>query len=265
MKKTSWQVLEIPYGSPQDEIKKAYRKLAAKWHPDKPGGDENKFKEISNAYQNLLNISKKRHKTFQSDEDMFTYKTWDSNDDYDNFFYDTYVREKKADNVNLNLKITLKEAYYGLLKKIMVGSKTIEIKIKPGVKHLQKLRIKGYGQRGNNEDLHGDLIVTILVDDNEDFYVDNKGLHVMCYIDCVDAILGTVKKIKIFDTETKIKIPPKIKTNSILRVKSKGWPVYNKDNQYTDLYVMIVIDINDYISNNELKLFKEIKSLRNKK
>lgn len=267
--KDPYQILGINRNASANEIKKAYRKLAVKYHPDKPSGDEARFKEISDAYDQLTN-PKRKDKSFNS-------HSWNVDDIFEQMFKDSgpfadafnqrygWSNNTKGRNVNVNIQITFEEAYKGTTREISIGTKNLKINIKPGVRNGQKLRISGYGQKGPTEDLNGDLIVIVTVLDDTHFYVDNQGMHIVHRIDALDAILGTDEYTNIFGNIIKFKVPPKVRNGVKLRIKEKGWPIYNQNEKKTDLYITIMIDVPENISDDELELYKKIKQLRNKK
>lgn len=268
--KNPYQILGISNNATKDDIKKAYRKLAVKYHPDKPGGDENKFKEISDAYNKLTNPNKENH-YFRSNsqwnvEDIFE-QMFNNSGPFSDEFNQRYgwPNDGKGKNVNISIQITFEEAYKGTHREISIGTKSIKISIKPGIRNGQKLRIPGYGQRGISEDLSGDLIVNIMVLEDTHFYVDNRGMHFVHHVGVLDAILGSEGHVNIFGNITKFTIPSRVRNGSQLRIRGKGWPVYNQPGKKSDLYATIMINIPKDISDEEIELYKKIKQIRNKK
>lgn len=277
MNKNPYQILGINRNATPAEIKKAYRKLVSKYHPDKPEGNEEKFKEIQNAYERIAknkdNYSDFFDK-FNNTRKTSSHNEWWSSGTYDRFthdFDDIFKRayhermhwNTKGENIGATLYLTMEEAYYGTEKEIRVGLKTLKITIKPGVKDKQKLKIKGYGGRGIKEEFNGDLLITIKIKEHENFNLDNKGLYLIHTINPIDAILGGESIVDIFGNKIKFTIPPKTNNNSVLRIKDKGWPIYNNiDNKKGDLYIIISIDIPKEISIEEIELYKKIKELK---
>jgi len=263
--KNPYQILGVNRNATKDEIKKAYRKLAVKHHPDKPGGDENKFKEISDAYDQLINNKSSRRNSWNVD-DIFE-QMFNNNGPFSDEFNQRYgwSNSGKGKNVNVNIQLTFEEAYKGTSREISVGVKNIKVNIKPGVRNGQKLRIPGYGQRGMTNDLNGDLIIIITILEDTHFYLDNRGMHTVYHVDILEAILGSNGYINIFGNKIKFNIPPKVKNGMQLRIQGKGWPIYGQENKKTDLYTTIMIDIPDNISEEEIELYKKIKQIRNKK
>ena len=172
--KNFYETLGVKEGSTQDEIKKAYRKLAVQYHPDKnPEGGE-KFKEISEAYEVLGDENKRsqydRSRRFSDDNFSFMYDTvftqgWSSA--FDDIYGGNGV--KKGPDFIVQVTLTMKEAYTGTSRDVTVNGKTYKVNIKKGVDSGQKLRIKGLGHAHpfNSNLSKGDLIIipTVLMDE----------------------------------------------------------------------------------------------------
>lgn len=269
MNKTPYEILGVPKGATADEIKKAYRKLAIKYHPDKTGGDEEKFKEVSDAYDKLTNPKRKSapgqagHTDFEFDiNDIFgKYHEfrggWDS---YANQFNKRYGG--KAMDIKATISITLQEAYDGCKRSLQIGLKPVEIRIPKGVREGQKLRIKGYGQRGTTDDNNGDLIITVEILSNNKFIRNENGLYVISEVDLYTAILGGQMTIDVFEKKIRYNIPPGTQNATILRLKEKGFPIFGKDDKYDDLYIKVIIKLPKDLSEREISLFKELKKIR---
>ena len=274
MSKTPYEILGVPKGATADEIKKAYRKLAIKYHPDKPGGDEEKFKEVSDAYDKLTN-PKRKSTSKQSGHTDFEFE-FDINDIFSKYGgfaggWDSYANQfnkrygGKAMNVKASIDITLQEAYEGCKRKIQVGLTPIEIKIPKGIRDGQKLRIKGHGQRGITEDKNGDLIITVGILQNDKYLRNENGLYVIHEIDLYTAILGGQMTIDVFGKTIRYNIPSGTQNATILRLKGKGFPIFGKEEEYDDLHVKVIVTLPTDLSEKEILLFNELKKLRTTK
>jgi curved DNA-binding protein len=170
--KDPYNILGVDKTASDKEIKKAYRKLAKENHPDKVEGNEERFKEIADAYETLGNPQKKaQYDQMRSNpfvilvvENLVSmFEDLLRNQNFSGAFNQRYGFNTKGRNTTGVLRITLADAYYGTSRDVSIGMKTIKLDIPPGIRSGQKLRLKGLGQRGQTEDLNGDLIMTIEV------------------------------------------------------------------------------------------------------
>jgi len=272
--KDPYSILGVNKTSSADDIKKAYRKLAKEYHPDKQKGNEEKFKEIADAYDTLGNPQKKaRHDQAQSNpfgagfggdfsESMF--EDLLRNQNFSGAFNQRYGYNQKGRNSTGVLRITLADSYYGTSRDVSIGMKTIKVDIPPGIRSGQKLRLKGLGQRGQTEELSGDLIMTIEVINDNNFFLDNQGLHTIKNINLFDAILGGKETIDCFDKTITFTIPPGTANGKVLRVKGKGFPVY-KQATFSDLLISIIVDIPTNLDEEDKKAIQKIKDKNNGK
>ncbi len=271
--KDPYIILGVDKSASDQDIKKAYRKLAKENHPDKVNGNEEKFKEIADAYETLGNPKKKaqydQRRTNPFGDfgggsdfgDMF--EDLLRNQNFSGAFNQRYGYNTKGRNTTGVLRITLADAYYGTSRDVSIGMKTVKVDIPAGIRSGQKLRLKGLGQRGQTEDLNGDLIMTIEVINNKEFFLDNQGLHTIKNISMYDAILGGKENINCFNKTITFTIPPGTANGKILRVKGKGFPVYKKENKFTDLLISIMVDIPTDLDDEDKLLITKIKNKHN--
>lgn len=259
-------VLGVSKNSSIDEIKKTYRDLAKKYHPDMEGGDEEKFKEISDAYDILSNPLKRSKYDNQFNRSRIVYDDSIFEDiingnSFNDIFNSRYgFTNGKASDVKANVMISIDEAYFGTNREIRLGLKTVNVEIKPGVKNGMKLRLKGLGQKGIKEELNGDLILTVEVLDDPNYFIDNMGLHVIKKINVFDALIGAKETVKVFNKTITFQIPECTESGKILRLKEKGFPIYENPNKYTDLLINIIIEFPTKPLDDEAKnMIKKIK------
>ncbi len=294
--KDYYKVLGVDRSAKQDEIKKAYRKLAVKYHPDKNPGDkaaEEKFKEISEAYQVLGNEeSRKKYdelganwkqyenmnyggQGFQGFEGFQGFGGSGFSDFFDAFFgggggFDfsniegfgggrrSRTRTMKGQDLTASIDLTLREAYTGSQRLINVGNETIKISIKPGVKSGQTLRVKGKGGRGVNGGENGDLLMKINILQDPVYQRDGDDLTRIVNIDVYTAILGGKIEIDTMKGNVSVPIKPQTQNNSLLRLKGLGMPHYGKEGAGA-LLLKIQIVLPSHFSEKELELIKQAK------
>lgn len=294
--KDYYKVLGVDRSAKQDEIKKAYRKLAVKYHPDKNPGDkaaEEKFKEISEAYQVLGNEdSRKKYDElganwkqyenmgyggdgFQGFEGFQGFGGSGFSDFFDMFFggqgsgFDfsniggfggsrSRTRAMKGKDLSASIDMTLREAYFGSQRVFKVGGDTIKISIKPGVKDGQTLRVKGKGNPGVNGGENGDLLLKINVLQDPVYQRDGDDLIRNVNIDVYTAILGGKIEIDTMKGNVSVPIKPQTQNNSMLRLKGLGMPHYGKEGSGA-LLLKVQIMLPNHFSDKELELIKQAK------
>jgi len=125
------------------------------------------------------------------------------------------------------------------------------------------MRLKGLGQKGMTEEQNGDLILTILILDNPNFYLDQKGLHTIKHISLYDALLGGKAEVNVFGKTITYTIPKCVKNGTMLRIKGKGFPNYNNPDVLGDLIVNILVNLPESLTEKQEELIKKMKDLEN--
>jgi curved DNA-binding protein len=273
--KDPYKILGVTKTATENDVKKAYRKLAKEYHPDKSTGNEERFKEAAEAYEILGNPQKKAmHDQGQSNpfgggfggfggfsdgmfEDILKNQT------FSGAFNQRYGYNTQGRNTQGVLQITLVDAYYGVTRDIGLGMKTIKVNIPPGIKTGQKLKLKGLGQQGQTAELNGDLIMTIEVLGDNNFFIDNQGLHTINNISFYDAILGGKGTLDCFNKTITYTIPPGTANGKVLRVKGKGFPIYKQEGKFTDLLISIIVDVPTDLDLEDKAMIQKIKNKHN--
>lgn len=285
-----YKILGVEKNASQDEIKKAFRKLAQQYHPDKKTGDEKKFKEINEAYSILGNEEKRRqydtfgsanfngqggHGGFGGGFDGFDFSQFtggfggqqadfDLGDIFSQFFGGGMRRTPKGQNIKIDTTISFKESVFGITKKLSFYKKRdsqkheIEVHIPAGIEDGQILKVPGKGEpiEGGNP---GDLLVIIHVEKHATLVKNGYHLETELKLRPTDLILGAKKKIQGVEREIEIKIPEGTRPGEIFRIKQEGVQ-YNK-NTRGDLYVVVSIDIPKKLDKKAKKLLEELRDL----
>lgn len=285
MAKDYYEVLGVKKDASADDIKKAYRKLAMKYHPDKNPEDKNaeeKFKEISEAYAVLSDAEKRKEydaygaEGFSdkfSQEDIF--RGFDINDLFREFGFGGGSRTfnfgggnryqpqpHKGNDYEYDLSISVAEAYNGIKRELSLnlGSsvKKVSVNIPAGIDEGQKLRLKGEGGPGANGGPNGDLFVKIKIASSSKFYLEGRDIVTTQEIKLTEALLGT--SIHVTDAAGKkldLKVPAGTKHGTKLRLKGKGLPALKKF-VGGDLLVKINVAIPKKLSDEQIDLINNL-------
>ena len=282
--KDYYKILEINKNATDDEIKKAYRKLAKKWHPDKnlnnPKAEE-KFKEIQEAYD-VLSDKTEREKYdnpyTSSKEDPFagfdffknfSRKTENKKSDYsffdemESFFNEKNMRNEKGEDLKLKIKVTFEEFIKGTNKEIKYKRRIdgtekinkISLTLEPGVKNGTELLYKagGNGKNGN----FGDLFLSIEVEEHNYFKSKKNDLFATLEIPFDVAILGGTVEVPTVFGSKKIKIPECTQNEKVFKIKNEGVFKNKTGTEKGDLYIKISIKIPEKITEKQKELIKK--------
>lgn len=277
-----YDTLGVSKTATQDEIKKAYRKLAGKHHPDK-GGDTAKFQEIQTAYDVLSNEQKRAEYDAPPRgphidlNDLFRHQGFyrggpngsgmDEDEMYGDYA-DIFARMQRAQrprrnkdlriSMSISLKATLEEQKKVINLKTSTGNETIDITIPRGVPNDSTIKYAGIGERFFETLPRGDLYVTVNVLPDPNFDVDNTDLYTKVNVDCFNAILGTTVTVTgLDDKQFAIKIPAGSQHGTKLRIKGQGLYVTGVDLR-GDLYVVLQIVLPEITDQSKLDLIRSI-------
>lgn len=267
-----YDILEVKSSASADEIKKSYRKLAMKYHPDKNNGDkslEEKFKEINKAYNTLSDAQKRKEYdalisfgyTQSANQRQDSQYNQNINDIFRDFFKhynnsSSHNQSKKVQSgVTSRLTINFWESVYGCSKQINVpasvmrGKKRIQINIPAGTDNDSKFEI----------DL-GSVIYTLKVSVKPDPVFSKKGQNLYTEIDVpfATSIIGGSIIYPLPDKDIKVIIPPSTKQEQLLRVKGYG---VNKDGIIGDLILKVNLTFPTNLSEKQKELIKEFDAL----
>lgn len=228
-----YQTLGLTPDATADQIKKAYRSLAMKHHPDR-GGDQAKFKDISVAYETLSDPQKKaEYDQMRAGGSQFRFHT--GSEGFDQFadifggafhpfgaqsnpFFGRQMRRNR--DLNIQCQISLVDSYIG--KQLEANyrlpsgkTQSVVINIPPGISHGETIRYQGLGDDSVPNLPRGNLNVTIVVMSDENFYRQGDDLYTTVYINPIEAIIGCKKKIRyITGEEREIDIRAGIETGA---------------------------------------------------
>lgn len=233
-------VLGIDRTASEDEIKSAYRRLAKKYHPDRPDGDEAQFKRISEAYERIKQ-GEQQQQTYA--QDPFGGR---SPFDFEDLFSHHFNRQPRNNNVETTLYVDLEEVIHSATKSITIHlrnghTRIVDITIPHGITNESKVRYQGYGEN-IKPGRPGDLFVTFKIKNNTKFQINEYDLIYPLNISIREAMFGTEKIIETLDNRNlKLHIKAGTQPNTRLRIPEGGLPRRNLPNG--NLYIEIKVHI----------------------
>lgn len=249
MAKSLYDTLEVNENASSDEIKKAYRKLARKYHPDvnKEKDAEEKFKEINAAYE-VLSDPQKKAQYDQYGDSMFGGQNFHdfargqgSNVNLDDILRQMFGQgggfggasgfgqsgfggfggfEEPDLDTNAQITIAFDVAVLGGKQHISTNGESFDIKIPEGIKDGQKIRAKGKGKSYHGQ--RGDLIIKINIASSPEYERDEFTLIKTFNLPLKTALFGGKVEIKTIHKDITLKVPQNTKQNQKFRVKELG-------------------------------------------
>jgi curved DNA-binding protein len=291
-----YKILGVIKSATEADIKKAYRKMARKYHPDLNPNDkeaEKKFKEVNEANEVLSNAeNRKKYDAYgenwkqgnaYANTNQQRYQRPPNQggsrggnpyeSDFSDFFESMFggaggsrsgrsgAKFKGAD-LFAELNLEIKDVYATHKRELNVNGRNIRIAIPAGIKDGQTIKISGYGGDGLNGGPKGDLQIQINVTNNTTFKIDNNDLHNTIEIDLYKAVLGGDLIVDTFDGKAKLKVAAETQNGTKVKLKGKGMPLYKKEGEYGDLYITYNIMLPKNLTEREKELFTELSKLR---
>jgi curved DNA-binding protein len=288
-----YKILGITKSASEADIKKAYRKLARKYHPDLNPNDktaEKSFKEINEANEVLSNPEnrkkydaygehwqngeayeqeKRRQQEHQSrsQSNQGGYSQEDFSDMFGDMFGSASSGRRtnakfRGQDYNSEIQLNLNDVYKTQKQVITVNEKNIRITIPAGVENGQVIKIKGHGGKGVNGGPNGDLYIQFSIINNTKFKRDKDNLYIDVDLDLYTALLGGQLTVDTFDGQVKLTVKQETANGTKVKLKGKGFPKYKKEDQFGDLYITYQLKIPTKLNEKEIALIKELQKLR---
>ena len=291
--KDYYKILELETNKVSiDEIKTAYREQAKKYHPDVNigvRGAEERFKDINEAYQTLINeqtrrkydrlwnsrIGRKKAKAKKAEENKTTPRS-----EILNVLFGldglksqetTYQRKHKdvkvpiqGEDVETQIPISVIEGFYGQTKSISLRTvngkmRTFEVKIPAGIRNGEMIRLIGQGKPGENGGKNGDLLIRINMEQDKKYKLVGSDIYTELNISPSEAVLGAKVNVDAIDESLGVYIPKGIETGEEIQIEQKGY----KDSKggRGKFIIKVKIMIPKKLSNKEIELYKELKKV----
>jgi curved DNA-binding protein len=249
-----YQILGLKPGASEEEIKKAYRKLAMKHHPDR-GGDEAEFKKIKEAYETLTNNAGPGFRPIGDTDQHFDPRSF--GDIFGNFNrghgagpfgFNFSTGSVKNPDVTVGIPCTLEEAHRGFTKTINFQTpsgefRDLEVTFPPGCTRDVKIRFSGEGGKISARLEPGDLYVRLNIQDHWFWKLDRIDLIGTVKITAWQAMFGvTLHLTEIDGTDIEVAVPAGTQPNTQLRLRGKGFRARGTDmrgNAFIDVRVEI--------------------------
>ena len=286
-----YEILGVPKNASDDEIKKAYRKLAFKYHPDRNPGDkeaEAKFKEASEANE-ILSDKQKRARydqfghagvggnhasgggnpfsggTYTFNGQSFNFDFGHGEGGFDDIFSTLFgfggarAQRRRGADYRTVLTISFEEAIFGTTKSIQVDGAELKLKIPSGIDDGQAIRVRGRGGAAPEQSGEpGDLLVQIRVRPHKSLtregYIILSEQHVMM----VDAALGCDVEIETIDGKITMKVPAGTQSGTPFKLSGHGVPM-NKNERGPHI-VNIIVDTPTNLSKRQKELLEEFRT-----
>ena len=295
-----YKVLGVEKTASQEDIKKAFRRLARKYHPDLNPNDptaKDKFQAVNEANE-VLGDPEKRKKYDAYGEQWKHAEEFEAQrqaqqqtggfdgfggfsqefstrqpGDFSDFFEQLFGYRSRGDrrdartafrgeDYHANLELTLREAAVTHKRILNVNGKQVRITIPAGVADGQEIRLRGYGGAGANGGEAGDLYLTFVVADDPRFKRVGNDLYVDVAIDLYTALLGGEQLLETLDGEVKLKVKPETQNGQMVRLKGKGFPLYKQEGAAGDLIVTYQVKLPVNLTERQKELLRQLRDAR---
>jgi curved DNA-binding protein len=285
-----YKLLGVEKNATLEDIKKAYRKLARKHHPDLNPSDKEahkKFQQINEANE-VLSDPEKRKKYDQYGKDWQHAEQFEqarqsqqqgsgrerfsgdfNESEFSDFFTSMFgdmggsgFRQKqtkfRGEDYHAELKLNLTDVHKSHQQVLTVNDKNIRITIPAGVDNGQKIKIKGHGGPGINGGPNGDLYISFHIINNTKFRRHGNDLHSTVDLDLYTAVLGGEIIAGTLDGKVKLQVKPGTQNGSKIKLKGKGFPVYKKEGEFGDMVITFQIEIPTNLTDKQKELFEQL-------
>lgn len=273
-----YDVLGVPRTATQTDIKKAFRTLAKKYHPDAAGNGaavKRRFQEVNAAYE-VLGDAKKRadYDAGRIDRDgraraeegsPYSWHGRSGGADFnpEDVFADIFgpsgggrfsgfgfgggkrgrMGPRPGQDYQMSLEVSFREAAGGTSRRIrLADGSEIDVRIPPGLKDGQQIRVKGRGGNGINGGPPGDILILAHVEPDPQMTRDGNDLKLDLPIGLKEAVIGGKAEVDILAGKVRLSIPAGSNSGTVLRLKGKGIPAH-EGMPDGDMYVRLIVTL----------------------
>ena len=261
-----YETLGVARGASQDDVKRAYRRLARKYHPDvsKETNAEARFKEVGEAYEVLKDPEKRAAydrfgKDWKHGQEFRPPPGWErqfnfggggfsGTSGFSDFFETLFgqggfqgargpMRAQGGDQ-SVRIEIPLEDAFRGATRNITIRGRTLSVRIPAGVTEGQRIRLSGQGGAGAGGGRAGDLYLTVTHKTHPLFRTEGRDVHLKLPIAPWEAALGATVAVPTLGGKVDLKVPRGSRAGRTLRLKERGLPGRPGGDQYVTLEIV---------------------------
>jgi curved DNA-binding protein len=286
--KDYYQILNVARNADEKTIKRAYRELVKKWHPDTNTKDktlEAKMRDVNEAYSVLSN-PEKRAKYDQlganweelsrqaetsggpgatADYDLGSspfsdfFRVFFADQGFDRPGYTATTRrtrKRKGEDLHGSVQISLEEAFHGSAREIQVdfggSKKSLSVKIPAGIENGTRIRLRGQGYPGSSGGEPGNLYLEVQISSHPTFERRGNDLYTEIPITLSEAMLGARIEVPSLKGKVLLTVPPETQNATTFRLKGLGMPPKG------DQYVKVKVILPDQLNSEQKRLFEEL-------